>query len=102
MAEVRIDKDALWRCMKGAPETVAAVDLATRRVHSRANSLGAFSRTGLFHRDHQSPAVGNTQAAYGGNVEMHHGMPVGLVWTGNYAAMVDNASNNTLLKSIGG
>lgn len=101
MAEVHVDKDALWRCMKGARETVEGVDRATRGIHGRANSMGGGFRTGLYHRDHRSPAVGNTPAAYGGNVEMHHGMPVGLVWTGNYAAMVDNAENNTLLKSIG-
>lgn len=99
---VRIDKAALWRCMKGAPETKAAVELATRRIHARASALGSMFRTGLYHRDHKSPAVGNTQAAYDGNVEMHNGMPVGIVHTGNYAAMRDNAENNTLLKSIGG
>lgn len=100
--EVRIDKAALWRCMKAAPETAEAVELATRRIHSRANALGSTFRTGLYHRNHQSPAVGNTQAAYGGNVERHNGTPVGIVHTGNYAAMRDNAENNTLLKSIGG
>ena len=100
--EVRIDKAALWRCMKGAAETAKAVELATRRIHSRANALGSTFRTGLYHRNHQSPTVGNTQAAYGGNVERHNGTPVGIVHTGNYASMRDNAENNTLLKSIGG
>lgn len=99
--EVRIDRDALWRCISRAPETVAEVDRATREIHGRANSLGGSFRTGLYHRDHKSPAVGDTPAAYGGSVETHHGMPVGVVHTANYAAMRDNAENNTLLKSIG-
>lgn len=101
-SNVRIDKAALWKAMKGAPETARAVETATRRIHSRASVLGSMFRTGLYHRDHRSPAVGNTQAAYDGNVETHNGMPVGIVHTGNYAAMRDNAKNNTLLKSIGG
>lgn len=101
-SSVRIDKAALWRAMKSAPETARAVETATRRIHSRANALGSMFRTGLYHREHQSPAVGNTQAAYDGNVEAHNGTPVGIVHTGNYAAMCDNARNNTLLKSIGG
>lgn len=99
--EVEIDPDALWRHMSRAPETFAEVDAATRRVLEQANALGSSFRTGLYHRDHRSPAVGDTQAAYAGGVETHHGMPVGIVHTANYAAMRDNAENNTLLKSIG-
>ena len=99
--EVHIDSDALWRYMSRAPETTAEVDAATQRILAQANALGGSFRTGLYHRDHKSPAVGNTPAAYGASVETHHGMPVGIVHTANYSAMRDNAQNNTLLKSIG-
>ena len=45
--------------------------------------------------------MGGTQPSYGADVETHGGAPVGIVYTANYAAMRDNAQNNTLLKSIG-
>ena len=101
MAEVRIDAKALWECMKGAPETVVEVDRATRAIYEAANSMGSSFRTGLYHRDHKSPAVGHTPPVYMGNVEMHHGTPVGIVGTLNYSSRCDNARNNTLIKSIG-
>lgn len=102
MADVSWDMAAIGRLVGLAPETVAAVDAATRKVHERANALGASFRTGLYHRDHESPAVGDTPAAYGGDVRTYANSVVGIVHTGNYAAMRDNAENNTLLKSIGG
>lgn len=39
---------------------------------------------------------------YAGDVKLYHGSwPVGIIHTDNYAAMIDNQINNTLLKSIG-
>ena len=101
MASVQWDEAALGRLVGKAPEVVAEVDRATREIHARANTMGAAFRTGLYHRDHRSPAVGDTQAAYDGDVREYRGSVVGIVHTGNYAAMRDNAENNTLLKSIG-
>ena len=69
-----------------------------------ANALSAGFRTGLYHRDHKSPAVGNTQPKYAsalGESKRTPAIPVGLVYTANYAAMKDNALNNTLLKARG-
>ena len=101
MAEVvmRLDRRALMRTAAAAarPE----IESATERIGGKANSLGAPFRTGYYHRDHKSPAVGGTQPSYGADVETHGGVPVGIVYTANYAAMRDNAQNNTLLKSIG-
>lgn len=101
MAKVQWDTAALGRVIGKSPEVVAEVDAATRRIHAQANALGAGFRTGLYHRDHQSPAVGDTPAAYGGDVSILRESVVGIVYTGNYAAQRDNAENNTLLKSIG-
>ncbi|WP_405735831.1 hypothetical protein [Bifidobacterium sp.] len=97
--EVRIDAKALRRAASVAARP--QIESATSRICGTANALGAPFRTGLYHRNHQSPAVGNTQPSYGADVETHGGVPVGIVHTGNYAAMRDNAQNNTLLKSIG-
>ena len=96
---VEIDEKALLRVAGAAarPE----VEAATARIEAAANAKGAPFRTGLYHRGHMSPAVGNTQPVYSSDVETHGVMPVGLVHTGNYSAMRDNAKNNTLLKSIG-
>ena len=77
---------------------------ATDSTAARANALSAGFRTGLYHRDHKSPAVGNTQPRYAsalGESKRKPAIPVGLVYTGNYAAMKDNALNNTLLKARG-
>ena len=96
---VRIDAKALARAAAQAarPE----VEAATARIAGRANALSSGFRTGLYHRNHESPAVGNTQPVYASDVETHGQMPVGIVHTANYSAMRDNAQNNTLLKSIG-
>lgn len=77
------------------------VEAATSRVIAAANSLSSGYRTGLYHRNHESPAVGNTQPRYAGDVQEFGGWPVGIAYTGNYAAMKDNAENNTLLKARG-
>lgn len=100
-SNIQWDVAKLGRLVGKAPEVVAEVDRATREIHARANMLGSSFHTGLYHRDHKSPAVGNTQAAYGGNVRTLRECVVGIVHTGNYAAMRDNAENNTLLKALG-
>lgn len=78
-----------------------AVREKTEEVQGRAQSLGGGFRTGLYHRDHKSPAVGNTPAVYESNVRDYGSASVGIVYTGNYSAMKDNSRNNTLLKAIG-
>lgn len=98
---IRWDEASLGKVIGRHPNVVAEVDAAMRRIHQTANAMGSGFRTGLYHRDHQSPAVGNTQAAYGGDVRVMGNSVVGIVHTGNYAAMRDNAENNTLLKSMG-
>lgn len=97
---VRWNMAALGRCVGRAPETVEAVTRATEGIKSSANAMGAGFRTGLYHRDHKSPAVGNTQPVYDGDVRQTSKSVVGIVHTGNYAAMRDNHENNTLLKAV--
>lgn len=101
MGSIQWNDAALGRVIGKAPEVVAEVERCTREIWSNANAMGSGFRTGLYHRDHKSPAVGDTQAAYDGNVEVKNNAVVGIVYTGNYAAMKDNAENNTLLKARG-
>jgi len=79
---VRWNMDALGRCIG-------------------ANAMSAGYRTGLYHKDHQSPAIGNTQPVYDGDVRQMAHSVVGIVHTANYAAMRDNFESNTLLKAVG-
>ena len=73
----------------------------TSAVLSRANQMGSAFRTGIYHRNHKSPGVGNTQARYASDVRDFGGMPVGIVHPANYAAMRDMYENNTLVKAVG-
>lgn len=77
------------------------VKVKTAEIKAAADSMSAGFRTGLYHRDHKSPAVGNTKPKYKSSVKKFNGLPVGIVYTGNYSAMKDNTINNTLLKARG-
>ena len=100
--EIRIDREKFWRLACRSEGTYALVDDKTQETAAKANSLGSSYRTGKYHRDHKSPAVGGTQPSYGSNTQRRGSsrMPVGIVYTGNYAAQKDNMLHNTLLKSL--
>lgn len=101
MARARVQwDDKALRHLIGDTARPGVID-ATRRSEAAANALGSAFRTGLYHRNHRSPAVGNTPAHYSSDVEDYDGIPVGLVYTGNYAATRDNSQNNTLAKALG-
>lgn len=103
MAEVRVEWDfaALKRAAGTDPEVIAALTSRTNQIVTRANGMGAGFRTGRYHRDHRSPAVGGTAAVYEGNVQRVRDGQIGIVYTANYAAQKDNLENNTLLKAKG-
>ena len=103
MADVVIewDKAKLKRAAGVDPQVRDELERVTDAIKGRANSLGSSFRTGYYHRNHQSPAVGGTTAAYDGNVRMVDGGNIGIVYTANYAAQKDNLQNNTLLKAKG-
>ena len=84
--------------LKVFPQVKGALTKEAGAIAGRANAMSSAFRTGLYHRDHKSPAVGNTQPKY--ESDQARGA-VALVYTGNYAAMKDNALNNTLLKARG-
>ena len=99
---VRMDPD-FENIIKGMPEVGEAVTEKAAAISGRANSLGAGFRTGYYHRDHRSPAVGGTAPSYG-HEQAERSTRYGYVATVhplNYAAMKDNHQNNTLLKAKG-
>lgn len=80
-----------------------AVTQRASEIDGMANALGAGFRTGFYHRDHQSPAVGGTAPVYGHETaekSQKYGW-VATVHPLNYAAMKDTYQNNTLLKAKG-
>lgn len=80
-----------------------AVTDGASQICGRANALGSGFRTGYYHRDHKSPAVGGTAPAYGYE-KAERSTKYGYVSTVhplNYAAMKDTYENNTLLKAKG-
>ena len=99
MADIEWDDDALVIAVSGSADQIRSI---TEQTAARANALSSGYRTGLYYRDHKKPPVGDTQPVYSHDVKTYgKGYPVGIVYTGNYAAMKDNHENNTLLKSRG-
>ena len=115
---VVFDMAALQRAAARSDETRSALIAATDRITSRANAMGAGTRSGghgydtkgtgrprkgqgwLQHENSPAP-VNGPQAAYDGNVRMQRDGYMGIVFTANHAAQVDNHRNNTLLKAKG-
>ena len=91
------------RIMKSQPGVGEAVTNKASAISGNANALGAGFRTGYYHRDHKSPAVGGTAPEYGyekAEKSTKYGY-VSTVHPLNYAAMKDTYQNNTLLKAKG-
>lgn len=99
--KVDISQQSLERAVNFAEGTKAALQSRSSEISAKANSFGASFRTGKYHRDHKSPAVGGTQPHYESDVQMGRKGYVGIVHPANYAAMKDNYLNNTLLKAKG-
>ena len=97
---VEIDPEKLDRAIQDAERLPEILGAEVNRIAGNANAMSAGFRTGIYHPNHQSPHVGDTQPEYSGNVERHGKKMVGLVWTANYSAQKDTYLNNTLLKSI--
>lgn len=98
--EIVVDDAKVRKAINEAEGTESKLQIITQQVVGKANALGAVYRTGKYHRNHQSPAVGGTQPEYGGDVKRKGGTPVGIVHPDNYAAMKDNYLHNTMLKAL--
>lgn len=75
------------------------IESKTDEIKASAAAMSAGYKTAKVHKPEGT--VGGTKPKYAGNVRMFKQLPVGLVYTGNYAAMKDNHENNTLLKAMG-
>lgn len=101
IVRVDIDQQALRDAVSRGEGLSSVLSDIAGSICGRANSMSAGFRTGLYHVDHESPAVGDTQPEYAYDVQEGKRGPVGLVWTNNYSAMKDCYENNTLLKARG-
>ena len=117
-ARVEWDMAALQRAAARSDEVRDALTEATDRIVSTANAMGSGTRSGghdykakgtgtprrgqvwLEHENSPAPVTGPA-AEYAGNVRMFHDGYMGIVYTANYSAQLDNHRNNTLLKAKG-
>lgn len=96
------DDAAIRAAINTAEGTADALEAKAAQIAARANALSSGFRTGIFHDHATGETRGNTRPEYASNVRRFGQVPVGLVYTANYAAQKDTYENNTLLKSIGG
>lgn len=118
VAVVEFDMAALQRVGASSDETRAALAEVTDRIVSTANAMGSGTRSGghgykakgtgrsrkgqgWLEHDRSPAAVTGPAAEYAGNVRMFHDGYMGIVYTANYSAQLDNHKNNTLLKAKG-
>ena len=98
--EFNVDDSKLRNLVNKGQGTFSLLAKVTDKVAANANAMSAGFRTGRYHRNHESPAVGGTQPEYGHDVRRFGRTTVGIVYTGNYSAMKDNHLHNTLMKSL--
>lgn len=115
---VEWDMAALRDAAARSDETRTALIAETDRIVASANAMGASTHSGghgydtkgtgtprkgegwLEHDRSPAPVTG-PQASYAGNVRMQRDGYMGIVYTANHAAQLDNHRNNTLLKAKG-
>lgn len=94
------DEKALLRAIGKDPEVRSKIKSYAAKKAEAANAASASFRTEKFFRGGKRVAgVGEKQPEYESDMQVFKGYwPVGIVYTGNYAAMKDNHLHNTLLK----
>ena len=118
VAVVEFDMGALERVGARSDEMRAALVEVTDGIVAAANALGSSTHSGghgykakgtgtprkgqgWLEHDRSPAAVTGPAAKYAGNVRMFHDGYMGIVYTANYSAQLDNHKNNTLLKAKG-
>lgn len=109
MASARVEIDDLraLRAMLTAPGLEDAIANATAKVAEKANRLGSGFETERTRDWRTGEQFGGRKPLYKHDVVRTRNRkagvdaPVGIVVTGNYAAMKDNHEHNTLLKAKG-
>ena len=100
MAEMQIkwNKPALERVIASSDGLYSLVAEETAKRGERANGMGAGYRTRETY--YKGVKKGGTAPAYSYDTQRGKKGPVGIVYTGNYAAMKDNLLHNTLAKVV--
>ena len=101
--EISWNMSALNKAVGESAEVRAGIDRLTKRCELNANANAAGFKTGRYYDRAEGRLKGETTAKYTYDIESNgpDKWPVGLVYPANYAAMMDNYKNNTLLKAVG-
>lgn len=99
--EIKWDLPNLWKAINDDPEINVKIQDETIKRRNAANAMAAGFKSGIIHSD-SGEEIGNTEAKYASNVRKmgQYRRPVGMVYTANYAAKLENSKNNTLLKVL--
>ena len=98
--DIHWDKQGLEKAVGESQEIESDITLMTNQRIAQANSIGAATKTGYFYDRSVGKRKGGTVARYVGDVEKtgKNKWPIGIVHPANYAAMLDDFENNTLVK----
>ena len=99
LTNIKWNKKNLGHAIGTSEETKQGIDNMVREICSKANSMGGSFKTGYFYDRSEGKRKGGTTAVYGSSVQTGRNAHYGIVYTKNYAAMVDNMKHNTLLKA---
>ena len=97
--DVRLDAEACKVAIARAERITSALQKAVDSVTSNANIMSSGYRTARYYDRERHELKGDKQPLFAGNVRDMGKGPIGIVYTGNYAAMKHNHEYNTLLKS---
>lgn len=98
---IEIDDKALYNAIQQAENLPELLTETSSRITSKANAMSSGFRTEEYTDPKTKEKLGNQQPSYRSNVKMMKRTLVGLVYTGNYAAIRENLKNNTLAKAMG-
>ncbi len=101
LTNIKWNKQKLGHAIGTAPDTKRGIEEKTRQICASANAIGGGFRTGRYYDRKAGELKGNTAAVYESSVQTGRHATYGIVYTANYAAMVDNQKHNTLLKAKG-
>ena len=98
---VEVNEERAWNLAIRSDGLYQMIRSEADKRAAQATAMAGGFKTGKYHRDHKSPAVGGTHAKYSSKTGRPLGkVPVGMVHTGNYAAMKENMQHNTLAKVL--
>ena len=99
LTNIKWNKQKLGHAAGTSEETKQGIDNMVRQICANANALGGGFKTGYYYDRSEGKRKGGTNAVYGSSVQTGRHAHYGIVYTENYAAMVDNMKHNTLLKA---